>query len=73
VKGRGGLERCRTNTKVFGRGLKERVLLDLGLFAGTEGSGRGLLARSCFSFGRLVIETRSAMLFDRIEHCASEL
>jgi len=68
-----GLEICRTDTKVFGRGLEKRVLLDLSLFARTEGSGRGLLARSCFSLGRLVIETRSAMLFNRIEHCASEL
>jgi len=68
-----GLKIGRTDTKVFGRGLEERVLLDLSLLARAEGSARGLLARSCFSLGRLVIETRSAMSFDRIKHCASEL
>lgn len=67
------METWRTNTKVFRGGLEKRILLSLSLLASTEGSSRGLLARSCFSFGRLVIETKSAMLFNRIEHCASEL
>ena len=46
-----------TDTEVLRARLEERVLLGLGAFAGAEGSGGGLLARSFGAFG-LVIETR---------------
>jgi len=48
----------RTNAKVLGLGLEERVLLRLGGLAGSEGSSSGLL--SGLGFGRLVMETKSA-------------
>jgi len=48
-------------TKVLGGGLEERVFLCLGSLAGTKGSSSGFLAGSRLGFGRLVIETKSAM------------
>jgi hypothetical protein len=48
------------NTKVFWGSLKERVLLGLCGFAGSEGSSGGLLAGSRLGFGGLVMETKSA-------------
>lgn len=62
-----------TYTKVLGVGLEERVLLRLGRLAGTKGSSSGLLTGSRFGFGRLVIETKSAMLSRKVNNCASEL
>jgi hypothetical protein len=50
-----------TYTKVLGGGLEERVFLCLGSLAGTKGSSSGFLAGSRLGFGRLVIETKSAM------------
>jgi len=50
-----------TYTKVLGVGLEERVLLCLGSLAGTKGSSSGFLTGSRLGFGRLVIETKSAM------------
>ena len=50
-----------TNTEVLGGRLEERVLLRLGHLAGSEGGSSGLLAGSGLGFGRLVIETKSAM------------
>jgi hypothetical protein len=47
-----------TNTKVLGLRLEEGVLLRLGGLAGSEGGSSRLL--SGLSFGRLVIETKSA-------------
>jgi len=48
----------RTDTKVLGGSLEERVFLGLGGLAGTEGRSSGLFAGSGFGLGRLVIETR---------------
>lgn len=50
-----------TYTKVLGVGLEERVLLCLGSLADTKGSSSGFLTGSRLGFGRLVIETKSAM------------
>ena len=50
-----------TYAKVFGFGQEERVLLCLGCLASTEGSSSGFLTGSRLGFGRLVIETKSAM------------
>ena len=52
--------RQRTDTKVLGMSLKQRVLLRLGGLARTKGGRGGFLAFSGFGFG-LVIETKSAM------------
>ena len=49
--------RQRTDTKVFGIRLEQRVLLRLGCLARTKGGRGGFLASSGFSFG-LVIETK---------------
>ena len=48
----------RTNTKVLGLGLEERVLLRFGGLASSEGGSSGLL--SGLGFRRLVMETKSA-------------
>jgi len=48
------------DTEVLGVSLEERVLFSLSRLAGSERSSSGLLARSGFGFGRLVIETKSA-------------
>ena len=50
-----------TYTKVLGVGLEERVLLCLGSLADAKGSSSGFLTGSRLGFGRLVIETKSAM------------
>ena len=49
--------RQRTDTKVLGVNLEQRVLLCLGGLARTEGGRGGFLACSRFGFG-LVIETK---------------
>lgn len=48
----------RTNAKVLGLGLEERVFCDFCGFASSTGCGCGLLAGTGLGFGRLVIETR---------------
>lgn len=63
--------RLRTDTKVLGIRLEQRVLLGFGGLASTEGGSSGLLARSNFGFGGLVIETISNETTS--SHCASEL
>jgi len=62
-----------TNAKIFGGGLEERVLLCLCLLASTKRSGGRLFAGSWLGFGGLVIETKSAMVIQRMTDCASEL
>jgi hypothetical protein len=63
----------RTDTKVLGPRLEERVLLGLGDLAGSKGSSSRLLSGSGLGFGGLVIETKSAMRSQKRSQCASEL
>ena len=60
-----------TYSKVLGFGLEERVFLCLGSLAGTEGSSSGFLAGSRLGFGRLVIETKSAMQINNATRSSS--
>ena len=66
----------RTDSEVLWSCFKQWVLLGLGRLAHPMRCGRGLLAGSCFGFGRLVIETRISNNSQRSALChrfASEL
>jgi len=57
-----------TDTKVLSVRLEERVFFRLGCLAGTEGSSSGFLTGSGLGFGRLVIETKSAMQSRKVDN-----
>ena len=60
-----------TYTKILALGLEKRVLLWLGSLACTKGGSSGLLAGSSLGFGRLVIETKSAIAYNNATRSSS--